>query len=895
MTLWRKIRKWILPRFLAPDEARDLDEEIGFYLAQETQLRIDRGESPAHARESARRDFGNRTLVSEITREMWGGHSMETLFQDLVYGFRQLRRNPGFTAAAVLTLALGIGANTALFSVVHSLLLRPLPVPHPDRIAVLAFRQKDAQLATQFSYPDYQDIRRQSSAVFADVIACQFGLIGLNARGQAGRMFVNYVTGNYFTTLGLKPALGRLIEPSEGIHPGADPVVVLSWTYWQSHFGADPGIVGSQAKVDGQREVTIIGVAPKGFHGLIPFLETQAYLPMSMAALDVNSGDYMHDRALRSCYVYSRLKPGVALEKANGELAVIGSRLAAQDPKDDSGIAISAFLERNARPDPASASVTMMAAILFLALTGLVLLLACINVANILLVRASARTREMAVRTALGAGRVRLIRQLLTESLLLALFGGAGGVLIGLWASRALSSIDLASVAVPLLIDIRFDWSVFAFALAAAVIAGTIVGAVPAVRASRADVAGVLHGSGRGIVAGRNRLRSVLVAVQVSGSLMLLIIAALFARSLYNAQRADLGFDPHHVANVTYDAQEAGYSAAQGRAFAGRLLARIRSMPGVTSASIAFAIPMGYWSSSSTLRVPGYQPPNGQTAPMAAYNVVTPGYFGTMRIPLLRGRDFAATDQPDTPHVAIINQAMAQRFWPHRDPIGREFTMFDDVKHPLHIIGIAKDSRIDNFSGPYPLEFYVGLDQNYVSIQTVQVRTAASPEALLPELQRIISGLAPGMPLSLGQTMTQAVQTLNGTLRYRISAMFAAALGTLGLLLAMIGLYGVISYSTAQRTHEIGLRMALGANPWSVLAMVLRQGMVMISAGLALGLVAAGVLARAVSAFLVNVSPLDPVTYASVTGLLVAVALAACYIPGRRATKIDPMAALRID
>lgn len=870
---------------------KDLEEEIRFHLREEAQLRIDRGETPHSAQESARRDFGNVGLVKEVTREMWGWRSIETLMQDLSYALRQLRRSPGITMVAVITLALGIGANTAIFSIVNSFLFRPAPVPHPGELTVLAFQQKSGPLQSKFSYPDLEDIRRQTSGVFSDVIGYQNGLQGLSVDGKSARMWGNYVTGNYFAMLGLRPALGRLILPSEGQRPGADPVLVLGYSYWKQRFAGDAGIVGKRVTVNGH-PFTVIGVAPAGFAGLDTMLEAQGFLPLGMTVIETNAGDILNDRGNRNLAAMARLKGGARIKDAQTELNVIASRLAGEYPKTNEGLALRAIPERLSRPEPSSASATQLTSMLFLALAALVLALACINVGNILLVRASAREREMAVRAALGAGRLRLMRQLLTESLLLALLGGALGMLLGLWSSSALGSIDLQA-SVPLVLNFHFDWNVFGFAFIAAALTGGIVGIVPAMRFSRGHLADVLRGSGRGVAAGRHRVRSALVIVQVGGSLMLLIVAGLFWRSLENTQRVDLGFDPNHLVNLTLDANEAGYSEEQSREFARTLLDKVNAMSGVQSATIAFSVPMGYIGTQVTVEIPDRQAPAGEPAPVVPYNIITPQYFETLRIPVVRGREFTGADTEKSLNVAVINEAMAEKYWPSQDPVGRRFQIKDEIQHTVEIVGVAKNSRARGFGSPIKPYFYVPLSQTYTSIQTLQVRTPRPPELMLAEVEKLVGTIAPGIPLFGGQTMEQGLNTLNGSLRYQIGAGLAAALGILGMILALVGLYGVVSYAAAQRTHEIGIRMALGARTGEILRMMVRQGFTMVGAGLVLGLGAALAISRVVNNFLVGVSASDPMTYAIVTLLLGLVALAACYIPARRATRIDPMAALR--
>jgi predicted permease len=820
---------------------------------------------------------------------------METLLQDIRYGARMLLKNPSFMIVAVITLALGIGANTAIFSMVDAFLLRPLPVASPAQITVLAFQQKHGNFLTQFSIADYRDIQNQTKEVFSDVFAYQFGLDGLSVDGKADRVMTNYVSGNYFSALGLKPALGRFILPSEGDVLGADPVMVLGYSYWQTRFGGDPGIVGRKVSVDG-RPVTIIGVAPKGFVGVYPILSVQGYLPMGMAIIAGNPSDFMTNRQVRNVPVLARLRPGVSVQRAQAVLGVVSQRLAQEYPETHKDLTVVAFPELRARPNPDPNNTVLVVGSLFLGLSVMVLLLACVNVANILLVRATVREREMAIRAALGAARVRLIRQLLTESVVLALLGGVAGILLGYWGSSALGSVNMQTD-LPLHFDFGFDWRVFGFASAAALLTGIVVGIVPAVRASRGNLSAILHEGGRGVVGGKNRLRSTLVVVQVAGSLLLLIIAGLFTRSLAQAQRSDLGFKPDHVLNLLMDPNEIGYNQAQTRDFYKNLLQRVRALPGVVSASTANSTPMGYYNNyDGSLAIEGYQPPPGQAAPAAFYNTVSTDYFPTMGISLLRGRTFTEADDENAQYVAIVSEEMAKQYWAGKDPIGRQFRLSTDPKHSLVVVGVAKDIRMSGLTGPFSPMFYAPFLQHQIpnSLQALQLRTAGVPETMIPEVEHIVESLAPQLPIFDVQTMSQAINTLNGLLFYKVGAVLAALLGMLGMILAIVGVYGVVSYAATQKTHEIGVRMALGAQPADILKMVFREGLLIVGIGLVVGIAGALAAGQVVGSFL-TVSARDPATYAIVTGTLLFVALSACFVPARRAMRVDPMVALRYE
>lgn len=819
---------------------------------------------------------------------------MRNLMNDVRYGLRMLGKNPGFAAIAILTLALGIGANTAIFSMADSLLLRPMPVKDASRLTVLAFRQKHGPLSTTFSIAEYRDLRAQTTDVLTNLIGYQFGIDGLNVNGKADRIVTNYVTGNYFSSLGITPALGRFILPPEGETMDADPVMVLSYTYWKTHLGGDANLIGKKVSVDGH-PITIIGVAPESFHGLYISADVQGYLPLGMASIEAYPNDFMTNPTQRNLFVLGWLPPGIALARAQGALNIVAQRISKQYPDSDKDLTLEIYPELRSRPNPDPKNTVGIVAGLFLTLAGLVLVLACVNVANILLVRATVREREMAIRTALGAPRATLIRQLLTESILLALGGGIAGIVLGYWGSSTVSSVRL-NTDLPVRLDFGFDWRVFSYAFAAALVTGIVVGIVPALRASRVNINDVLHKSGRGVVGGRSRMRNVLVMAQVGGSLTLLIIAGLFTRSLGEVERTNLGFDPSHVVNLTMDPNEIGYTQEQGRAFYKRLLERVRELPGVVSASTANSVPMGYYNNSDNLVIEDYEVPAGQPPPSAGYNTISPAYFNTMKIPILRGRIFNDADDEKAPYVAIVNEAMAKRFWRTTDPIGRRFTMASDPKHSLQVIGIVKDSRYQGLSGPIDAYFYVPFAQHYAtnSLEILQVRTSADPTAMIPEIERVIASMAPSLPVFDVNTMVQALYTLNGLLMFQFGAALAAALGILGLLLAVVGVYGVISYAASQQTHEIGIRLALGAQQANILRMVFKHGLLIVAVGLILGLVVAIAAAQVVGNFLI-VSATDPVTYLTVSFLLTAVALLACYIPARRAMKVDPVVALRYE
>ena len=820
---------------------------------------------------------------------------MGNLVQDIRYAVRMLVKNPGFTAVAVLTLALGIGANTTIFSWVNSLLFKKSPVANSSQLVALSFHQPNSNAIPLFSYPDFKDIRDQASSA-VDVFGYYMGIDGLSDGAHADRIITNFVTGNYFTALGMKPALGRLILPSEGVESQSNPVLVLGYSYWQSRFGGSADVIGKQVRVNGH-PLTIVGVAPKGFHGMLnELVDVQAYMPVNMQRIEVEG--LLTSRSARALFTLGRLKPGTSLPKATAVLNVVAYGLSEEYAKSDAGATIWTLPRKEATlnpfPQPGEYQQELMGMVLFMALAALVLLLACFNVANILLVRATTREHEMTIRTALGASRSRLVRMLLAESLLLALFGCGAGLLMGTWGNAMLASIHIRAD-VPLTVNLSFDWHVAVYAISAAMLAALVMGVTPAFRAARANPGEALHEGGRSATARHHRLRSSLVVAQVAGSIVLLVIAGLFTRSLETAQQIELGFDPSHVVNFRLDPNEIGYNTQQGQEFYKTLLARVGVLPGVQSAAVAFTYPTGSYQDNEMIYVEGRVLPKGQAAPRLSLSAITPGYFRTLGIPLVEGRPFTDADTGESHLVAVINQTMAKEFWPNQDPMGRQFRIDSESATPVQVVGIARDTKYSNiFEKPTPF-CYLPLTQHYVFIETLIVRSVLPTDTVMREVEGQLHQLAPGLPAFDVQTMNQALDGPGGFYRFRFGAYLAAALGMLGLILATVGVYGVISYSTSQRTHEIGIRMALGARPGDIWRIVVREGLAILAFGISIGILAALGLSRVVAASLYGVSAHDPLTYLAVTGLIATVTLLACYVPARRAIRVDPMVALRYE
>jgi predicted permease len=590
------------------------------------------------------------------------------------------------------------------------------------------------------------------------------------------------------------------------------------------------------------------------------------------------------------------LKPGISRQQAQLSANVVAQRLNKEFPEDHKGITYHLYPERLARPNPDPSNGMLIVGILFMFLAGMVLLLACFNVANIVLVRATARERELAVRTALGAARSRIVRQLLTESLLLAFMGAVLGTVVGVWATRLISSIHIAVADIPIRFDFSFDWRVFSFGLAIALITGLLVGLAPAWRAARSDFNKVLHEGSRGILgSGKSKVRNVLVVAQVAVSLMLLVVAGLFVRSSQNAEHTYLGFDPHNVLNLTMETGTIGFDQLRTEQFFRELEDRVRALPGVESASIAASVPMGYSNEAGHVFAEGQTQSSKEAAPLAFLNVVDPGYFPTMRVPLLRGRIFTDQDTAKTPKVAVVSEAMANKLWPGQDALGKRFSDTAPSGPFLEVVGVIKQGKYTDPVDTTTMYSYQAIAQNFRSFVTLQLRTAGSPEALIPEVEKQIHSLAPSLPVTDVQTMEQSLGGVNGFFLFRMGSLFTVVLGLLGLVLAVVGVYSVISYAASQKTHEIGVRMALGAGRGDILKMILRQGFVLVGMGLLIGLGLTFIAGRGLGSLLVGVSPSDPVTLIGVAVLLGAVGLAASFIPARRAMKIEPLKALKYE
>jgi predicted permease len=873
---------------------QELDEELRDHLERAVEKYVAQGMTPEQALRRARLELGGVEQTKEKCRDARGVNWIQDFVGDLRHGLRGLRKNLGVTTIVVLTLALGVGANTAIFGLVNGSLLQRLPVSQPEQIVALVIQSSGSALgALGFSYPQFVEFRQQTSP-FCEVFGQALGRVNLTLDARTDLLAVSGVSSNYFSTLGLRPALGRLILADESERPGAPAVVVLGYTFWQKRFGGDPAVIGMQVRVEGS-PATIVGVAPKGFRGQFAGFELDAYLPLSTYFPGASSASFWTSRDQHIMLSLGRLKSGVTIAQAQGRFDVVSQRLAAQYPASDKDIRVRVMDERLARPIPYANSAFIMLSAVFLILGALVLLLACTNIANILMARASARQREMAIRAALGAARSRLVRQMLAETLLTSALGGVAGVTLGAGLTHLLSAVRISGF--PMRLDFGFDWRVFAYALLAVLFTALLAGLSPALRATRADVNVVLHQGGRPDAPGgaRHKVRGDLMAAQVAGSFALLIVAGLFVRSLQAVQRLDLGFDPNQLLNVSLDPSLSNYDQTQTTNFYRTLETRIRALPGVQSASLAASVPIAYSEGNHSVFIEGRPVGPRQQASVVMSNTVDSAYFETLRIPILSGRAFTDADDESSQRVAIVNETLARRLWPGQNPIGKRFSLVSDAGPFVEIVGVARNGKYRNVTEDPQPYFYLPLAQNFLFERVLQVRYGLAPESLMHLVQQEILDLDASSVIVGIQTMKQSLNGALGYFMFRLGASLAACMGLLGLLLAVVGVYGVVSYAATQRTRELGIRMALGASTRQILYLLLNQGARLVAAGLLFGLAGAWALTRAMAHMLVGVSPSDPLTYLSVAVLLSFITLLACWIPARRAMRVDPMVALRYE
>jgi len=810
---------------------------------------------------------------------------METLLHDVRYGLRQLIKHPVFTILAVVSLALGIGANTAIFSLVNTVLLRPLPVKEPSQlIEVYGSLNNGADFSIQ-SYLNYKDYRDRND-VFSGLFVYRIVVASLSHSGSNERVWGYLASGNYFEVLGVKPILGRSFLAEEDQTPGSHPVVVLSYTCWQKRFAADPAIVGRTILLN-NHAFTVIGVAPKGFIGTEVAYAPEYWAPVMMAKVIEPDSRYLDQRDSNNLFMIGRMKPGVTPAQVKASLDAITLQLGKEYPAENEGRGITLSRPGLFIPSIRDASITFAGVLMVI--VGLVLLLACVNLANLQLARATSRRKEIAIRLAVGASRGRLIRQLLTEGVLLSLAGGALGLMLAAWINWLVGGIKLP-LDVALVFDLPLDWRVLLFALGLSIFTGVVFSLLPALQSSKPPLVPSLKDDAKLGGFRRSRLRNSLVVAQVSLSLVLLVCAGLIVRSLQAAQKMRPGFDTQAAIAISFDVGLQGYEEAKGRAFHHQILERVRAVPGVRAAALTSNLPLALNYNSSIVYLEGQPAVGSGRLPTCIPMSVSPGFFETMGI-TLRGRDFAENEDKKEARVAVVNETFAKKFFPGIDPIGKRFN-FSGPKDPLwQIIGVCSDGKYNTLAEtPQPAVFRPQF-RDYDTVVTLVARAEGDPRSMIAPLRKEFQEMDPTLPLYDIKTLTEHMKI--PLFPARMAANVLGSFGVLALVLAAIGIYGVMSYVVAGRTREIGLRMALGAQLRHVRQLILGQGMILASIGLGLGLVIVFILARFLTSMLYGVSPTDPITFIAITFLLAAVALVACYIPARRAARVDPMVALR--
>ncbi|HXN47514.1 MAG TPA: ABC transporter permease [Bryobacteraceae bacterium] len=817
---------------------------------------------------------------------------MRTLWQDLRYGIRILKGSPAFTIVAVLTLALGIAASTTVFSWIDSVLLRPLPGVG-DGAQLVAFEsiQPDRE-GHNISYRDFRDYRDNLHLLSGVAVSDQPNAFSVGEGEHAERVWGELVSGNYFDVLRVTPALGRFFSPEEqGDKPAAYPVAVISERLWQSRFHGDRGVLGKTIRVNRTR-LTVVGVAPRDFFGITRGLAFEMWVPIMMAPqLGLMGVDELEGRKARGLQAIGRLAPGVSVERARAEAMALSHQLETENPKTNEGVSATVFLQ----PDGHTGAQDLLRAplMLLLAMCFVVLLIACANVANLLLARSAARRKELGIRMALGAGRGRLARQLLTEALLLAALGAFVGAPLTAWGRQALSYLAPASIALPVHVGSETHDETLVFAILISLAAALLSGISPALHALRTNLNEHLKEGGRSATPGAHsqRLRGVFVAAQVALALVALVGAGLFMRSFWAARAIDPGFDARHVLVSQFHLSSAGYTDDQRTQFCVRLQDRLEGAPGIVGVSYADRIPLGFGlGPSSDLEIQGYVPRQGENM-VVSRNRVGPGYFATLRIPVLEGREFTSHDDAAAQPVIVINQTFARRFLGSANPVGRKVRAWDTW---LTVIGLVRDGKYYTLSeAPRPY-FFVPFEQRPTDNPIdFYVRTRGNPDDALKALRREAAAIDP--EVGAFEAMPLADYIAAPLFPQKVAASLLSVLGALSLLLAAVGLYSVMAYAVSQRRNEIGIRMALGARVNDVLAMVMRQGLLLTAAGLAAGLVVALAAARLIGDMLVNVSAFDPLIFIAAVAFLGAIALLASYLPARRATKVDPMTALRCE
>ena len=816
---------------------------------------------------------------------------MESLLKDVRYAIRGLIKRPAFAAIAIVTLALGIGANTAIFSLVNTVLLRSLPVEHPEEIVSVSVRGKDDSMQA-FSHPNYVDFRDQNQ-VLSGLLVYRFVPLSVSRLGNNQRLWGYEVSGNYFDVLGVKAIKGRTFTAEEDRARLANPVVVVSYDSWRERFGGDPELVGKDLLIN-NHQFRVIGIAPEGFKGTELVYAPEIWVPTSMIEWVEPGSGWLDNRSANNFFGVGRLKPGVTPRQAEASLNGLALQLAKQYPNDNEGQSIkilpTGFIIPELRGAVVNFTWVLMAAV------AIVLLVTCTNLAGLLLARATERRREIAIRLAMGANRYRLIRQLLTESVLLSLAGGVGGVLLAIWIIKMLLAFK-PPIDFPLVIDVSIDWRVLLFSLLVSLLTGVIFGLAPTLQATKPSLLKSLKDNAAQGGASRNLLRSGLVVAQMALSLVVLIGAGLVVRTLQQLQTMNPGFNPQNALMMSFDVGLQGYDEAKGQQFYRQLAERVRAVPGIKSVAITNYVPLILNYNSNSIFVEGQPAERGANAPTAMSGIAGPRYFETLATPILQGREFTEQDTDQSERVVVVNETFVRRLLPFAksnvDAINRRIS-FAGAEGPfVRIVGVARDGKYFNIAEEPRSFVWRPLSQVYSSNAMIVVRTEGKPESMIAGVRREVQALDPTLPVFDVTTLTDHMRL--ALFPSRVAAAVLGVFGIVALLLSAIGIYGITSYAVAQRTREIGIRMALGAQLGDVLKLVLSHGVKLTLIGVTIGLVGAYLVTRAITGVLYGVSATDPLTFGLVSLILITVALLACYVPARRATKVNPLVALRYE
>jgi len=818
---------------------------------------------------------------------------MSSIWQDLCYGARQLARNPGFTAVAVLTLALGIGANTALFSLTNAVLLRPLPASNSDELVRLYTVRPDGSRQRLSSYPDYVDYRDQNR-VLAGLVATHLATALYEHDGTNAPMLGEVVSGNYFLLLGVSPLRGRAILPGDNLS-GGPGVVVLSYRTWQGQFGGQEDVLGTVVSLNGD-PFTVVGIAPREFLGTFAGLNSAFWVPIRPAASWLGA-QTLADRAAARFHLIARRLPNVEVQQAQAGMTTLARQLSQANPGSPAVSSVELVpgtLVHGSLRGPIAAFLALISA-----LAALVLLTACLNLATLLVVRTMGRKRELAIRLALGAGRGRLVRFILAEGLLLALLAGVAGIVVSVWIGDAFHRFNPIP-SVPLQFEFSLDWRVLSFGLGLSLAAGLALGVAPALQGSRLELTSNLR-SEQGTAGGAalaSRTRNVFVMLQVAISMLLLVVAGLFLRSLQNAESTDLGFDPSRMLAMDLDLQPLGYSEAGGRQFYEQVLERVVALPGVEAVALADRAPPDISTPHVLVRIDDVPVPAGEPGLRISAGRVSPGYFRALRIALMGGRDFSTEDTAAARRVVIVNETAAQRFWPGREPVGRTIWLVQEGRSPtpdveLEVIGVAHNSKLRTLGEEPEPHLYLSFAQHFTPGMALLVRTTGEPAPFFAEVQRELHALDRAVQGFFPRTLMQHLGF--SLLPARLAGALSTCFGLLAAFLSVLGVYGLVSQLVVQRTREIGIRMALGAEPGDVARLLVRKGMRAGLVGVAVGGLAALATTHILASMLYGVNPTDPAVFAAVAGLVLIVLLLACYLPARRAMRVDPMTALRYE